>query len=336
LATLLKGVDIILSAGSDTRLADADDQLVAFPGHSPTPDDTYPLVMTGADGGTTLIVNTDNEYTYLGRLVVDFDAQGKIVLPSLAANQSINGAYASTAENVAKAFNTTVDNLENTAFAEGTRGDKVRDVTDAVQAVINVKDGNVFGFSNVYLEGERAIIRNEETNLGDLTAEVAWPAEFRGRRDEPGIVELMADEERLFQLRNTTRLGQKRQLGERIAQLTQEASGVAAQQAAKSQEILLVERELKGVRELWEKNLIQLNRLTTLEREAARLDGDRAQLMAAEAQGRGKIAEIELQITQIDRELAIQWSRDAWLFASRRAGFWDMLTIDCTLASFAA
>ena len=28
LATLLKGVDIILSAGSDTRLADADDELV--------------------------------------------------------------------------------------------------------------------------------------------------------------------------------------------------------------------------------------------------------------------------------------------------------------------
>ena len=171
LATLLKGVDIILSAGSDTRLADADDVLVAFPGHSPTADDTYPLVTTGADGGTTLIVNTDSEYSYLGRLVVDFDTEGRIVLPSLTANQSINGAYASTAENVAKAFNTTVDNLENTAFAEGTRGDKVRDVTDAVQAVINVKDGNLFGYSNVYLEGERAIIRNEETNLGNLTAD---------------------------------------------------------------------------------------------------------------------------------------------------------------------
>ena len=67
---------------------------------------------------------------------------------------------------MAEAWNTTVDNLENTAFADGTQGDKVRDVTEAVHAVINAKDGNLFGFSDVYLEGERAFIRNEETNLG--------------------------------------------------------------------------------------------------------------------------------------------------------------------------
>ena len=165
-------------------------ELVAFPGHSPTADDTYPLVTTGADGGTTLIVNTDSEYTYLGRLVVDFDSQGRIVLPSLTANQSINGAYASTAENVAEAFNTTVDNLENTAFADGTRGDKVRDVTDAVQAVINVKDGNLFGFTNVYLEGERAIIRNEETNLGDVTADANAAALRDAIGDVPFVISL--------------------------------------------------------------------------------------------------------------------------------------------------
>ncbi|WKA26142.1 choice-of-anchor I family protein [Bradyrhizobium roseum] len=190
LATLLRGVDIILSAGSDTRLADADDELVAFPGHSPIAADTYPLVTTGADGGTTLIVNTDSEYTYLGRLVVDFDSQGRVVLPSLTANQSINGAYASTAENVAEAFNTTVDNLENTAFADGTRGDKVRDVTDAVQSVINVKDGNLFGFSSVYLEGERAIIRNEETNLGDVSADANADALRDAIGDVPFVISL--------------------------------------------------------------------------------------------------------------------------------------------------
>lgn len=190
LATKLRGVDIILSAGSDTRLADADDQLVAFPGHSPEAEGQYPIVTQGADGGTTLIVNTDNEFTYLGRLVVDFDLQGRIVLDSVTQNQSINGAYASTAETVAAAYNTTVDNLENTAFAEGTRGDLVRDVTDAVQAVINVKDGNLFGFSNVYLEGERAIIRNEETNLGDITADANKAALRDAIGDVPYVVSL--------------------------------------------------------------------------------------------------------------------------------------------------
>ena len=71
----------------------------------------------------------------------------------------------------------------------------------------------------------------------------------------------------------------------------------------------MVNSELEGVRQLWTKKLIQINRLTALEREAARLDGERAQLIAAAAQGRGKISEIELQITQIDRELASEVGR---------------------------
>lgn len=171
LATLLKGVDIILAAGSNTRLGDADDQAEAFPGHAADFADTYPLVITDAEGGNTLIVNTDNEYTYLGRLKVDFDSEGNILVDNLAADAAINGAYASTAENVAEAWGTTVDNLENTAFANGTKGDKVRDLTDAVGNVIAVKDGNVFGYTDVYLEGERAFVRSEETNLGSLSAD---------------------------------------------------------------------------------------------------------------------------------------------------------------------
>ena len=171
LATKLTGVDIILAAGSNTRLADADDDLVAFPGHEATADGPYPIVTQGADGKTTLIVNTDGEYTYLGRMVVEFDTNGDIVLDSVTANQAINGAYASTDENVAEAWGTTVGNLATTAFADGTKGDKVEKLADAVQAVINVKDGNVFGYTDVYLEGERGIIRNEETNLGDLSAD---------------------------------------------------------------------------------------------------------------------------------------------------------------------
>lgn len=156
------------------------------------------------------------------------------------------------------------------------------------------------------LTARRARLRAER----DGASEVAWPSAFNSRRQEESIVELMSDEQRLFQLRNTTRLGQKRQLRERIAQLDEEARGIVAQQAAKSQELVLVNNELEGVRQLWSKQLIQMNRLTALEREAARLDGERAQLIAAAAQGRGKMSEIELQITQIDRELASEVGRE--------------------------
>ena len=62
LAPLLEGVDIILAAGSNTRLGDDNDEAVAFPGHAANFANTYPILTAGADGAPTLIVNTDNEY----------------------------------------------------------------------------------------------------------------------------------------------------------------------------------------------------------------------------------------------------------------------------------
>jgi HlyD family secretion protein len=156
------------------------------------------------------------------------------------------------------------------------------------------------------MAARRARLRAER----DGAAGLPWPAELEGRKGEPAVIDLMAEETRLFDLRKTTRLGQKRQLRERIAQLDEEAVGIAAQQAAKSQEIVLVQRELTSVRDLWKMNLVPITRLTQLEREATRLEGERAQLIAAAAQGRGKVSEIELQISQIDRELASEVGRE--------------------------
>ena len=169
LAPLLRGVDIILAGGSNTRLGDSNDVPATFNGHSANFAASYPIVTNGADGGTTLIVNTDNEYTYLGRLVVDFNHAGELVLDSL--DTVINGAYAATAENVAKAWNVAEADLPTTAFAAGTKGANVAQLTGAVQEVITAKDGQVWGYTNVYLEGERAFVRNQETNLGNLSAD---------------------------------------------------------------------------------------------------------------------------------------------------------------------
>jgi 2',3'-cyclic-nucleotide 2'-phosphodiesterase (5'-nucleotidase family)/DNA-binding beta-propeller fold protein YncE len=188
LATLLTGVDIILAAGSNTRLGDASDVAVDFPGHAADFADTYPLVTQGADGGTTLIVNTDNEFTYLGRLVVDFDAEGRIIVDSL--DEEINGAYAATDANVAAAWSVAEADLATTAFAAGTKGAAVAQVTDAVQAVIAAKDGNVFGYTDVYLEGERAQVRTQETNLGNLTADANREAASDALGDQPFIFSL--------------------------------------------------------------------------------------------------------------------------------------------------
>ncbi len=185
LAGKLKGVDIIQASGSHTRMGDATDTAVELPGHAASFALDYPYLTTDAQGDPTLIVVTDNEYTYLGRLVVDFDADGKIIIDSLDA--SINGAYAATDANVAAAWGTTVDKLDETAFADGTKGGGVKTITDAVQGVIDVKDANVYGYTDVYLEGERSQVRNQETNLGNITADANGDALAAALKNALGI-----------------------------------------------------------------------------------------------------------------------------------------------------
>ena len=68
-------------------------------------------------------------------------------------------------------------------------------------------------------------------------------------------------------------------------------------------EIDWIRQELKGVRDLWKQNLAPFNRLTTLERDAARLEGERGAPVAGATQPRGRIAETELKILQIDEDL---------------------------------
>jgi HlyD family secretion protein len=133
---------------------------------------------------------------------------------------------------------------------------------------------------------------------------MAVPPELANRQNEPEVKEALASERKLFDLRHQDRLGQKQQLQERITQLQQQISGLAAQQSAKDKGIALLEQELLGVRDLWQKNLVQLNRLTSLQREEAHLEGERGQIVAQAAEVKGKIAEIQLQIIQVDQDLS--------------------------------
>jgi HlyD family secretion protein len=130
------------------------------------------------------------------------------------------------------------------------------------------------------------------------------------RADIAEVARLIEGERRLFELRRTARLGQKAQLGERAAQLGEEIKGFGGQAVAKEREVALIERELEGVRELFGKNLIPMSRLTALEREAVRIDGERNQVIASAAQARGRIAEIALQTIQIDQDLRSEVAKE--------------------------
>jgi len=144
----------------------------------------------------------------------------------------------------------------------------------------------------------------------DQTEQIAFPAALMARANEPDVAAAIQSEQKLFELRRSARLGQKSQLKGRISQLDEEVRGYTALREAKAEEIELIQRELEGVRELWQKNLVQINRLISLERDTARIKGERAQTISAIAQSRGKIGEIELQIIQIDQDLSSEVARE--------------------------
>jgi len=204
---------------------------------------------------------------------------------------------------------------------------KVQHPTGGVVGEVLARDGDVVKTGDVLVRLDDTVTRANlaivTKNLDGLLAraarlqaeqqgldEIVFPKSLLDRADDPDVKNVMASEMKLFNVRTNGRTGQKAQLRERVTQLNQEIAGLAAQQTAKDQEISLIEKELVGVRSLYEQRLVQLSRLTVLERDAARLAGERAQYMASMAQAKGKITETELQIIQIDKDLVSDVSKD--------------------------
>jgi HlyD family secretion protein len=144
----------------------------------------------------------------------------------------------------------------------------------------------------------------------DDSDSVAVPASLAGRATVPAVGQIIAGERKLFESRRSGRVGQKAQLNERINQLAAEIDGLEALLVAKSREFELASRELKENRSLWERKLITLAKFTALEREEARIGGERAQLVATIARTRAGVAETQLQIVGIERDHTTEVMKD--------------------------
>ena len=158
LAQRLENVDIIVGGGSNTRLFDENDRV--RDGDSDQGD--YPQFFTNAGGTQTALVNTDGSYKYVGRLVLDFDSEGNIIPESY--DPEVSGAFATDAQGVS---DLNAGNLVDP---------QVQEIADAIEQQIIDNESNVFGLSDVFLNGQRSGgpldgVRTQETNLGNLTAD---------------------------------------------------------------------------------------------------------------------------------------------------------------------
>jgi len=165
LVRLLNDVDIILAGGSDRILSDATD--ILRPGD--VSQGQYPYLDLNAQGDSALIVSTDGQYSYVGRLVVSFDGAGRLLPHTVDAATS--GIYATLPGVVSNLYGG-VD-----PYAVGSRGYFARRLTNSIKDIVVAKDGNTFGKTEVFLEGRRSAVRTEETNMGNLSADAnLWMA----------------------------------------------------------------------------------------------------------------------------------------------------------------
>lgn len=172
-AEWLRGVDIIVAAGSTGFMA-APEPLGPFNllREGNTPEADYPTLRQDSQGHPVLVVNSDQQYTYVGNLMVSFDEEGHILYVD-----PRSGPVATTEQAITTLEWEVGDTLNppesvTTLFAALTQTDLIQEQFEVVGTTVHTLNGN------------RADVRSRGTNLGRLAADsTLWYA----RREYPAL-----------------------------------------------------------------------------------------------------------------------------------------------------
>ena len=151
---------------------------------------------------------------------------------------------------------------------------KVQHPTGGVVGEVRVRDGDIVKAGDIVVRLDETVVKASLAivvkTLNGLWARAArleaeqrsldkikFPPQLTDRMDDPDVRDLVASETKLFEVRVFGRAGQKSQLRERVSQLNEEIAGLTAQEQAKEKEVALVEKELIGVRQLYEQRLVR-------------------------------------------------------------------------------
>jgi HlyD family type I secretion membrane fusion protein len=124
------------------------------------------------------------------------------------------------------------------------------------------------------------------------------PVALRDYVNRELVDEIIEGQRRLFAARRAALDGEVSILEQRISQLDDQIAGMSAQHAAYGTQLELIQAELKDLQGLFERGHATRTRVLALQREEARLLGERGEIAANIARTRGEIGETRLQIIQ--------------------------------------
>ena len=214
---------------------------------------------------------------------------------------SISGAVIATGRVAVESRNLAVEHIDGGTVSEVLVRDG--DIVASGQGLLRFGDSKLRSEAAI-LEAqyaEFAALRNRLEAEFRHADTIAWDAELVSlSRTDPDIRDILEGQERLFRARESARAGEVALLRERIGQAREEIAGLEARAVSLQQQSELIVRELEVNRATFEKGLTRLDRLLALERATRNLEGMAGQNAASIARTRGRIAELELQILQVD------------------------------------
>ena len=181
----------------------------------------------------------------------------------------------------------------------------VRDgsIVAAGQSLIRLDDTRVRAGLNVVVdETDRTRAR-----IAVLTAEreeapaPVFPPELVARRTDPKVAEILSLQANEFIARRNSLQGQIEILKQRALQLQKQIDGLNVRIESNDRQLALVRQEITGVEGLVRMGLERLPRLLSLQREEARLIGERGETIENVARTQQAVGEAEMQRAQLVR-----------------------------------
>lgn len=207
----------------------------------------------------------------------------------------------------------------------------VQHAEGGVVGQIAARDGDRIEAGDLLIQLDGTLLQSERSVIETQLVEIrARRARLKAERDRDEVIvfpeallalaitdsevaEQIDGQRNLFEARNESMIKEVGQIEERIMQTVNQIKGADAQLTALAIQEELIGQELTDQETLLEKGLVQLQRVSALRREAARLQGEIGRLTADVAQFKGQIAAFEiekLRLRNARREEAIVALRD--------------------------
>ncbi|KTD57235.1 HlyD family type I secretion periplasmic adaptor subunit [Legionella shakespearei] len=180
---------------------------------------------------------------------------------------------------------------------------------EAGEVLLQLEDTQIRASLDLYQGQLWEYLATESRIFAELNNDptIDFPDELVNAENQPAVKKVMESEQRLFVANNNSYEGQKNVLNQRIAQYKKQIESYQAQVKSNIAQLDLMNQELEAVKYLSDRKLIDKPRLYKLQRNAAKLLGDKDEYLGMIAKTEQGIGETEYQIYSLtaDRRKAL-------------------------------